>query len=113
MDLILRVFPNSTRRNEWNEQGVLRYGTSATPQLNVGLSRSELDKFSGSTDAGWALLPVLCALSRPRVANLRLNQQPVKAFLLILPTLRLSAYAALVLCQKEVADVLHRAGMTH
>ena len=34
-----------------------------------------LIKFNGSTDVGWALLPVLCALSRPRVANLRLKQR--------------------------------------
>ena len=65
-------------------------------QPNVRLSRSALDKFSGPTDVGRALLPVLCALSRPRVANLQLNQQPVKAFLLILASLRLSVYAVLV-----------------
>ena len=37
-----------------------------------------LVKISDSTDVGWALLPVLRALSRPRVANLRLNQPPVE-----------------------------------
>ena len=68
---------------------------NAVSQLNVRLSRSALEKFSGPTEVGWALLPVLFALSRPRVANLRLNQQPVKDFLLILATLRLSVYAAL------------------
>ena len=71
----------------------------AVSKLNVRLSRRALDKYSGSTDVGWALLPVLCALSRPRVANLRLNQQPVKAFLLILAARRLSVYAALGLGQ--------------
>ena len=37
-------------------------------------------------------------ISRPGVANLRLNQQPVNAFRLNLATLRLSVYAALALC---------------
>ena len=36
------------------------------------------------TKVGWALLLVARGLSRPGVANLRLNQRPVNAFLLIL-----------------------------
>ena len=49
----------------------------AVAKLNVGLSRRALDKFSGSTDVGWALLPVHCELSRPTVANLRLAQRRI------------------------------------